>query len=848
MSKLTPLDLKPYLNAGRNNIPLTPGGRLPWQEQTAQALPSMLSGEQTLWGIPARLGPAQDCPCWIVLGACVDSVEVSLPSGATASYIVCVHFCNSSRDDAVGGPHPSQFNPIMRPGEHLADYTLLYEDGDSHSQPIRRRFEINEPTAAWGQRAFAARPDIPDEPADPLGAHGKGQWGRNQMGLVMMATPRAPYWVYALPNPHPERPLRSVRLHATGADTLAIAALTLYHGKAHPLRRQRLETLRVTLPSTEAAALEQIPAGVDLGVISRRYAVPAFAPDDWLKAEPKGWGEENKPPAPTSTLMLDVSASPDATLNVGQHTVEMGRVLDRGTATDGSGAHIELLTPQRAWLHVTIVDDSTGKPTPARVHFRSPDGRYFPPYGHRHVVNDNWFEDYGGDLKLGSTEYAYVDGRFQIELPVGRCYVEASKGFEYAGVRQELDIKPGQREETIHLTRALDLRRQGWVTADTHVHFISPQTAWLEGQAEGLNLINLLASQWGDLFTNVSDLTGDQSGCSRDGTIVWVGTENRQHLLGHMSLLGVKGNPIYPMCASGPGESYLGDPTWTSLCEWADRCRQQEGVVVIPHFPNPYAEVVAGLILGKIDGVELRDFYAPHMNTYAIQEWYRFLNLGYRVAAVGGTDKMSAGMPVGGVRTYAHVGDEELSFATWAGAVRAGRTFTTTGPIIDLAVEGKGMGGDLRLPAGGGTLEVHAEAHSVSPFHVLQIVVNGQVVAEEKADAGALHAHVATKLQARESCWVAARCLSQLKVWHCWPVHMAAHTTPVYVSVDNRRQFSPSDATYMLTLLDGGLAWLDTLSIPASPERQTEIKRWFHQAQHELQHRLHGHAHPHGVR
>jgi hypothetical protein len=66
--------------------------------------------------------------------------------------------------------------------------------------------------------------------------------------------------------------------------------------------------------------------------------------------------------------------------------------------------------------------------------------------------------------------------------------------------------------------------------------------------------------------------------------------------------------------------------------------------------------------------------------------------------------------------------------------------------------------------------------------------------------------------------------------------------------VDNRRQFSPSDATYMLTLLDGGLAWLDTLSIPASPERQTEIKRWFHQAQHELQHRLHGHAHPHGVR
>jgi len=94
----------------------------------------------------------------------------------------------------------------------------------------------------------------------------------------------------------------------------------------------------------------------------------------------------------------------------------------------------------------------------------------------------------------------------------------------------------------------------------------------------------------------------------------------------------------------------------------------------------PYAEVVAGLVLGKIDGVELRDFYAPTMNTFAIAEWYRFLNMGYRVAAVGGTDKMSAGMPVGGVRTYARVGGDELSFASWARAVRAGRTFTTTAP------------------------------------------------------------------------------------------------------------------------------------------------------------------------
>jgi hypothetical protein len=162
---------------------------------------------------------------------------------------------------------------------------------------------------------------------------------------------------------------------------------------------------------------------------------------------------------------------------------------------------VEVLTPAHTWVHGQIVDATTARPTLARLHFRAVGGRYLPPYSHRHEVNDNWFEDYGGDLKLGSTQCAYVDGQFQVELPVGEIYVEIAKGFEYRPVRQRLTITPAQRELVLPLERPLDWRSQGWVTADTHVHFISPQTAWLEAQAEGVNLVNLLASQWGDLFT-----------------------------------------------------------------------------------------------------------------------------------------------------------------------------------------------------------------------------------------------------------------------------------------------------------------------------------------------------------
>ena len=140
------------------------------------------------------------------------------------------------------------------------------------------------------------------------------------------------------------------------------------------------------------------------------------------------------------------------------------------------------------------------------------------------------------------------------------------------------------------------------MTADTHVHFLSPSTAVLEGQAEGLNLINLLAAQWGDLFSNVGDLFQGPL-TSRDGeTIVWPGTENRQHILGHLGLLGGHGAPVYPMSASGPEESYLGDPLWTSLADWADECRKRQGLVVAVHFPYPTAELAADIALADAHG------------------------------------------------------------------------------------------------------------------------------------------------------------------------------------------------------------------------------------------------------
>ncbi len=798
----------------------------PWHPGVAENLASMPAGQQSFWGVPFALAPAEG-PRWMALS----QRPVTVPLQNRASYVVVAHFSNVPPD---GGPG--------QPGEALASYVLVYVDGGEHAVPIRRRFEVSQLWCGWGQLPFAARPHTKDAPLEWRGPHERGMWGVNQTSVRAANSGGPAYWLYALANPEPARELAALRLEPTGADLLAVAGITLYHGRAHPLQHRRLQALRVTLPADEAVQPDNLRAEVDLGVIARQYAVPAFDGERWLAAELQGWGEESPPPGPTTDLRVEVSASPEATLTIGQHVVDLGPVYETGSGTSRDGAvRVELLDRERTWVHVTVEDVTAGRPTPARVHFRTPDGRYLPPYGHRREVNFHWFQDYGADLKLGSTDYAYVDGRFQIELPAGEVYVEVAKGFEYRPLRQRLEIRPGQRELRLSLERPFDLRSKGWVTADTHVHFISPQTAWLEAQAEGVNLVNLLASQWGDLFTNVGDLTGDRSGVSTADTIVWVGTENRQHIMGHMSLLGVHGRPVFPMTTGGPDESYIGDPLESSLAEWADRCRAQEGVVVIPHFPNPYLEVAADIVLGKVDGVEIR-YFTPELDNYNLREWYRFLNLGYRVAAVGGTDKMWAGMPVGGVRTYAYLGDEELSFESWARAVRAGRTFTTSGPLIGLSVEGRMPGDELQLPAGGGTLEVEAWADSLQPIHELQIVANGRVVEQASAQEGSGRLHLRTKVRLPGSGWLAARCVSKLVLWHGWPINVAAHTSPVYVVAGGAELFSPSDATYMLTLLDGGLTYLDTLSIPASAEKQEEIKAVFRRAQAELHARLHRHG------
>ena len=187
-------------------------------------------------------------------------------------------------------------------------------------------------------------------------------------------------------------------------------------------------------------------------------------------------------------------------------------------------------------------------------------------------------------------------------------------------------------------------------------------------------------------------------------------------------------------------------------------------------------------------------------------------------------------MPVGGVRTYANIGDEEFSYSAWASAVKKGRTYTTSGPLIDLSVEGLTLGDDLQLPGHGGKISVSATASCFAPINKLEIVFNGNVIFSESSKNGTFSLSINEDIEITSSGWIAARVLSLHKAWHVWPVHLSGHTSPIYITVGNDEVFNPVIGKYLITTMEGGVEWLETLATRSNPKQMDSIKEIFETA------------------
>ncbi len=802
----------------------------------APALARLPEGAAVFRGLPFALGHRAAGQRWLLANRAVDVPFA--PSADSVSHIVVAHFSDSWRNAAGEREPGTPVGWVLPTGEPLAAYELLFADGSTRTLTVRRRFEIADGIIGWGFLPFEAVGHRMDEPVDWRGPHPRlgvgtyapagqagpltmlpGGWGPSQVGIADFVPAQdsdITYWLHAVPLAPGEVPV-SLRVTPLadgrpGTDVV-VAGITLFRGASSPLRLEPRRQLLVV-----GAGAAGLPA-VDLGV-----AIRALAPERRPAGDIIGWGRprDTAEPVPGSPVVVDVAAAPDAELTLGDWRVPVADLGSRRRSPDGHTTIQPLPAPS---IRVDVTVSADGEPTPARVRFVAEDGRYLPPLGHRDEINPGLVEENGADLLLGGDSFAYVPGSFTIDLPPGTVDVEVVKGFDHVPVRSQLVIAQDTHSLSFTLDRAIDMRRDGWLTSDSHVHYLAPTTALLQAAAEDVNFVHLLATQWGDHFTNVTDLPWGGASDPTGRHAVVMGTENRQNLLGHLALLGAR-QPVQPMASGGGPEGRLGGAVAELLSDWEERCRAAGGLAVAAHFPLPLAEIAADIVAGRIDAVEMQCF-APGLDNPSILEWYRFLNCGYRLPILGGTDKMSAEVPVGAVRTYARLDPNVApTFDAWAAAVRAGRTFATSGPVIELAVDGREPGDVITLPASGGRLQVTARAKAAQPvIACVELVVNGRVVARQDAVADSTELRLDAHVDITAGSWVAARSRSRHELHSAFATSMAAHSSPVYLDVADHPLFAAADAEAILAVIDGTARWLDTLAAIASPDERASMVR-----------------------
>ena len=804
------------------------------------------TGPQTFHGLPFNISEGEKC--FLGFGDEANTDSIQIPINSNPKRIIIAHRLLESRI------HEGE--PI---GRLIANYVIQYTDGMSMSVPIRERFEIGSVPQGWGQQTFIAVPDT----KEGLHARHQGPWGSagNRQTEATQCVPRN-YYLWIWKNPNPDKEIAHIEIRPQERKFI-VAAITLGYLDEDPIPRRPNREVKITLPQAEDADKPfDMEVNVDRGTATYPYALPENSSDAFITDDFKGWGESqnNK----SSPAYVEVSATPSATVEVKNRgevlgTVNWGELQKKRVVQPNERVKVEVIDTGRNWVHTTVIDEDTNKPVPCRVHFRSPHGVPYAPHGHHAHVNSNmgtWHVDIGGDVRLGQISYAYIDGTCQGWLPRGDVIVDVARGFEYTPLRTTVSIKPGQRELTLRIKRWCNMNADRYFSGDTHVHFLSTQGAHTEAQGEDLGVVNLLLSQWGHLFTNTEEFIGRPTVSADGQSIVYATQENRQHVLGHLTLLGLK-KQVAPWCSDGPGEAELGGNMEVTLSHWADACHEQGGTVVLPHIPNPNCEPATLIATERVDAVE----YLTNA-MYGHTEYYRYLNCGYKLPLVGGTDKMTSDVPVGVYRTYVHIPEnEEFNYDNWCKYMRAGNTFLSGGPMIRLTADGQPIGSTINLPGNGGTVEVEASADSIFPIHTLQIVQAGEVVASTEENEGVHQLSLKANLNVDKHSWLAARCggpnYAQAVPHHDgWRRGIIAHTSPIYIAVGSEWwMFDPETANYMLTLIEGGLSYIRQTARHHEPGTVTHhhgehdhlefLSRPFQEARKAIHRRMHQLGIPH---
>ncbi|OHE88079.1 MAG: hypothetical protein A3G75_02940 [Verrucomicrobia bacterium RIFCSPLOWO2_12_FULL_64_8] len=444
-----------------------------------------------------------------------------------------------------------------------------------------------------------------------------------------------------------------------------------------------------------------------------------------------------------------------------------------------------------------------------------------------------------GHIAYLGKRWCYVDKTFALNTDRPRLIVEVRRGLETLPLKQTIEIVPEKSQNvTLALERWIDLKAEGYLSGDSHIHYMSTRDVMLQMRAEDLNVANLLVA----FSKDAGPFTGQLDPESVPGHWLYVGQEWFDWQMGHTVLMRLK-SLIQPVGRTG-GDHWERHQPHMLLAPALREARQQGAVVAMAHWENlSGAESPIDIALGLIDAVELLTYDDPTLLPAHWDQWqnsgmsiaefpplrgldlyYQYLNVGFRLPIAAGTDKMGDNIPVGSNRLYARVG-EHAGYDGWLEGLKAGNGFITNGPILRFDVEGH-VPGEVVPIEQPHRARARVSVRSLYPFPTLEIVMNGRVVASkwtaklaelatekdwETPPNGVFEMELSTEVDLDKSCWLAAR-VAEDTAWkrRIMPrgLTVFAHTNPVYFSVKGQKLRDPHAVRYLETYLRGTMHFL----------------------------------------
>lgn len=421
--------------------------------------------------------------------------------------------------------------------------------------------------------------------------------------------------------------------------------------------------------------------------------------------------------------------------------------------------------------------------------------------------------------------FFYTSGVTELTVPAGEVDLSAVQGLSTPVASQRVALAAGEtRTVTLELTPVWNARANGWLSGEHHFHLnyggpyqLAPAALLQMGRAEDLDVLTPMLANLAQRFDDQPLFTYRHTDAKP--WITWA-QEVRAHFFGHVGLVNSRG--LFWPWIWGPGYDVNSrdDRPNADVYAWSERAGGITSYVHPVSGADPFGSpaglrsipvgFVADAVLGRVNAIELACLWSDERGS--TQLWYRVLNTGVPMVLSAGTDVMNnlyRTMAVGTARVYVHP-ERPAELASYFAGLRAGRSFVSTGPMLDFHVGGAGPG--QSVPRGTGAVAWTLDVHTAMPVDTVEIVVNGTVVERIAGTILPGSKRLSGTVALPIGGWVAARVSGPpTRSWPAMDSYAFAHTSPVWIdrvgSVDPAARFAAAhDLLRALDVADQALA------------------------------------------